>query len=61
MDDPIIQTLHDLDTIHLNDRHEVRDWANSLAINEVALREAVAAVGTSGDKVRQFLASQKTL
>jgi hypothetical protein len=58
MSDETTQVLRDQDLIRLKDFHEVRDWANSLGVTELELREAVAAVGESADKVRQYLASQ---
>jgi hypothetical protein len=47
----------DNNRINLREHYEVRDWTNSLGVNEIELREAVAAVGSSADKVRQYLAS----
>lgn len=58
MSDEANATILDRNLINLNERYEVRDWTNSLGVNEVELREAVAAVGTSGDEVRKYLASQ---
>lgn len=58
MSDDTNETVHDRNFINLNERYEVRDWTNSLGVTEVQLREAVAAVGASGDKVREYLASQ---
>lgn len=58
MSDNTNDTVHDRNFINLNERYEVRDWTNSLGVTEMELREAVAAVGTSADKVRDYLASQ---
>ena len=58
MSDDTHEIVHDRNVISLTERYEVRDWANSLAVTETELREAVAAVGHSADKVREYLASQ---
>lgn len=58
MSDNTNDTVHDRNFINLNERYEVRDWTNSLGVTEMELREAVAAVGSSVDKVRDYLASQ---
>ncbi|MNY74050.1 hypothetical protein D3C86_2129860 [compost metagenome] len=58
MSDNTNDTVHDRNFINLNERYEVRDWTNSLGVTEMELREAVAAVGNSADKVREYLASQ---
>ncbi len=58
MSDNTNDIVHDRNFINLNERYEVRDWTNSLGVTEMELREAVAAVGTSADKVREYLASQ---
>lgn len=57
MSDDTIKIVHDRNVISLDEHYEVRDWTNSLAVNELELREAVAAVGASADKVRQYLAT----
>ena len=58
MSDNTNDIVHDRNFINLNERYEVRDWTNSLGVTEMELREAVAAVGNSADKVREYLASQ---
>lgn len=58
MSDNTNDTVHDRNFINLNEHYEVRDWTNSLGVTEMELREAVAAVGNSADKVREYLASQ---
>ncbi len=57
MSDDKTAIAHDRHLISLSEPYEVRDWANSLGITEAELREAVAAVGPSADKVREYLAS----
>jgi len=51
-------TARDRAFINLSEPYEVRDWTNSLGVTEEQLREAVEAVGSSAEKVRQYLASQ---
>ncbi|WP_426304231.1 DUF3606 domain-containing protein [Acidovorax facilis] len=58
MSDDKSKTGEDRNLISLSEPYEIRDWTNSLGVTEVELREAVAAVGASADKVRQYLASQ---
>ncbi len=58
MSDNTMETVHDRNFISLNEHYEVRDWTNSLGVTETELREAVAAVGNSADRVREYLASQ---
>jgi len=41
--------------INLNELHELRYWTGALNVSEERLREAVAAVGVSADKVREYL------
>lgn len=59
MSDDTKEIVHDRNFISLSERYEVRDWTNSLGVTEAELREAVAAVGNSADKVREYLASQQ--
>lgn len=42
--------------ISLAQDYEVRDWTKALGVTEDELRAAVDAVGTSADKVRDYLA-----
>jgi hypothetical protein len=58
MTDDTTQEGHDRTFIELNELYEIRNWTNSLGVTEVELREAVAAVGASAEKVRSYLAAQ---
>ncbi|MEJ8813086.1 DUF3606 domain-containing protein [Variovorax ureilyticus] len=53
-DDPH-KTGADRKFISLEQPHEVRSWTESLGVTEQQLRAAVAAVGNSADKVREYL------
>ena len=53
-DDPK-KTGEDRKLISLEQDHEVRSWTQSLGVTELQLRAAVAAVGHSADKVREYL------
>ena len=55
MSDDHTKTAQDRHFISLGEHYEVRDWSNSLGVTEAQLREAVAAVGSSADKVREYL------
>lgn len=48
---------HPLDAKHIDihDPSEVRNWCKALNCTEADLNRAVTAVGTSGQKVRNFL------
>jgi hypothetical protein len=48
-------TGQDRKLIALTQEYEVRDWCQSLGCTEPELRAAVAAVGNSADKVREYL------
>ena len=41
--------------ISLEQPHEIRSWTESLGVSERELRAAIAAVGHSVDKVREYL------
>ena len=41
--------------IHLDDPHDCERWARYFDVTGEQLREAMRAVGTSGDEVRRFL------
>ena len=41
--------------IDVNDRHEVRNWANSFNVTEEEIRRAVQKVGDSAEKVKEHL------
>lgn len=45
----------DAKRIDIHDANEVRNWTKSLGCTEAELKQAVAAVGTYADKVRQYL------
>jgi hypothetical protein len=45
----------DRDRINMSEDYEVRDWTESLGVSRERLKEAVDAVGTSADKVREYL------
>ena len=53
-DDPT-RSGQDLKFIALDQDHEVQWWTKKLGCTADELREAVKAVGTSADKVREFL------
>ena len=44
--------------INLNEQYEVRDWIQSLGVNEATLREAVKTVGDPVEDVRNHLRSK---
>ena len=44
--------------INLNEQYEVRDWIQSLGVNEATLREAVKTVGDRVEDVRNHLRSK---
>lgn len=41
--------------INMSEDYEVRDWTSSLGVSRERLQEAVDAVGSSADKVRDYL------
>ncbi len=43
--------------VNLSDAREVRYWTGELGASEAVLREAVAAVGDSLERVREYLGS----
>ncbi|WP_409259107.1 DUF3606 domain-containing protein [Pseudomonas saponiphila] len=45
----------DAKRIDIHDANEVRNWTTALGCTEAELKQAVAAVGTYADKVRQYL------
>ncbi len=45
----------DANRIDIHDDNEVRNWTTALDCTEAELKQAVAAVGTYADKVRQYL------
>lgn len=56
-DDPK-KTGQDRKRIALSEPHEVRSWTEALGVDERTLRAAVAAVGDSGENVREYLRKQ---
>lgn len=59
MSDDTTKTGLDRKLISLAEPHEVRSWTESLGCDEVTLRKAVAAVGNSAEKVREYLSQRK--
>jgi hypothetical protein len=59
MSDSTKQTELDRKLIALDEDYEVRDWTKSLGCTEEELRAAVKAVGSSAEKVRDFLSKKK--
>ena len=55
MDDPNQRNSPDSKLVSLTEEHEVRYWTKALGVDEHELRNAVAAVGNSAEKVRQHL------
>ena len=45
----------DRSRINLSEDYEVQYWTKELGVTEERLKEAVAAVGFSADKVREYL------
>jgi hypothetical protein len=58
-DDPTKRGPPDRDRIAVSDPNELRHWSKSLGVSEEKLKEAVQQVGTSADKVREYLAGRK--
>ncbi|WP_440109733.1 DUF3606 domain-containing protein [Acidovorax sp. BL-A-41-H1] len=55
MQDDKTQTALDRKLINTSEAYELRDWARSLGVSEDRIREAVASVGSSAEKVRAYL------
>ena len=49
------KTGQDRKLISLKEDYELRDWTKSLNTTPEKLKEAVAAVGNSAEKVREYL------
>ncbi|CAM3780102.1 DUF3606 domain-containing protein [Mucilaginibacter galii] len=45
----------DRDRINVHEEYELQDWATSLGVTKEQIKEAVEAVGTSAQKVREYL------
>ncbi|MGI4762316.1 MAG: DUF3606 domain-containing protein [Janthinobacterium lividum] len=58
-DNPAKRGTPDNDLISLEEDYEVRDWCKALECTEQQLRAAVAAVGHSAAKVREYLRNRK--
>lgn len=58
-DDPTKRGPQDRSRISLNEDYEVGYWTNALGVTSEQLREAVAQVGNSAEKVREFLRKQQ--
>jgi hypothetical protein len=57
-DDTSQRGPQDRSRINMNQAHEVKYWTQALGVSEAELSRAVGAVGSSADKVREFLGSQ---
>ena len=55
MIDDSVQTWQDLRQIDLTRSYEVRDWCKAFGCTKEELQDAVKAVGTSAQKVREYL------
>ena len=44
--------------IDVHEEYEVRDWAKSLGVTPTQVKNAVDKVGTSAEKVKQYLKSK---
>lgn len=53
--DDSVQTWQDLRQIVLVRSYEVRDWCKAFGCTKEELHDAVKAVGTSAQKVREYL------
>lgn len=54
-DDKTVRHPLDGKRIDINDEYEVRNWCEILGVNEMILRIAVGAVGTSAEAVKTYL------
>jgi hypothetical protein len=45
----------DRDRINVHEEYELQEWSTSLGVTKEQLKEAVEAVGTSAEKVREYL------
>lgn len=55
MSDYTTATGHDSKIVEIADGNEVRYWCESLGCTEAQLRESVRAVGSSPQRVREYL------
>jgi len=56
-DDKAERGPQDRSRINLSEDYEVRYWTQELGVSQDVLTEAVAAAGSSTEKVRKYLAS----
>lgn len=54
-DNKQIRHPHDGKRIDINDPHEIRNWCRALSTTPEKLKNAVHKVGTSAEKVREYL------
>jgi hypothetical protein len=45
----------DRDRINVHEDYELQEWSKSLGVTKEQLKQAVEAVGTSAEKVREYL------
>ena len=57
-DDTSQRGPQDRSRINMTQPHEVRYWTEALGVSESELSRAVGAVGSSADKVREFLGNK---
>ena len=57
-DDTSHRGPQDRSRINMSQAHEVRYWTQALGVSEAELSRAVGAVGSSADKVREFLGAK---
>ena len=57
-DDTSQRGPQDRSRINMNQAHEVKYWTQALGVSEAELSRAVGAVGSSADKVREFLGNK---
>ena len=54
-DDKAERGPQDRSRVNVNEHYELRYWSETLGVAEQHLRDAVAAVGTSAEKIREYL------
>ncbi len=59
-DDPKIKGAQDRKRINIHESYEVAYWTKTLRVTPEELRDAVSAVGTSVEKVREYLNKKKS-
>ncbi len=59
-DDPKIKGPQDRKRINIHEPYEVQYWTRVLGISRDQLRTAVEAVGTSAEKVKEYLQGKDT-